>query len=84
MENTSKSTPIFIVRYLLNDKSLESKSLTGSLEPFFSPGLEIENEPNLFGLINSLLEDMVEMGSYIERVADNYPPYNVSTYLSKN
>lgn len=68
-----------MARYLLDDKSLES--MNKSLKPFFSPSLEIENEPNLFGLINLLLNDMVNMGSYIERIAENYPPYNVRLYL---
>lgn len=79
MKNLHKPTEIFMVRYLLDDKSLGR--MNKSLTPFFSPNLEIENEPNLFGLINLLLDDMINMGSYIERIAENYPPYNVILYL---
>lgn len=55
--------------YLLNDNG-----------PKFSPNLEIDNDPNVFGLVNSLLDDMVEMGSCMERIADNYPSYYVKVY----
>jgi len=43
--------------------------------------LEIDDEPNFYGLVTSLLEDMVEMGSYMERIADSYPPYNVKMFI---
>lgn len=79
MKNIHKSKAIFTVNYLLDDKSLEGAR--GSLKPFFSPNLEIENEPNLFGLIHLLLDDIVNMGSCIERISENYPPYNVRLYL---
>jgi len=46
--------------------------------PRFSPNLEINDEPNFIGMVTSLLEDLVEMGSYMERIADSYPPYNVN------
>lgn len=49
--------------------------------PGFSPDLEIDNEPNLLGLINSILNDIVEMGSSMERIADGCPPYNVINYF---
>jgi len=49
--------------------------------PRFSPHLEIDDEPNFLGLVTSLLEDMVEMGSYMERIADSYPPYNVKCLI---
>lgn len=78
MITTNNSSAIFMVLYLLNDKSLES--IHGSLEPTFLPNLDIENEPNLLSIINSLLDDMVEMGLCIERIDENYPPYNVRLY----
>jgi len=49
--------------------------------PRFSPNLEIDSDLNLFGLINSLLEDIVEMGLYMERIADGYPSYDVKLYI---
>jgi len=52
--------------YLLNDDG-----------PHFSPNFEIDKEPNFLGLVNSLLEDMVETGSCMERIADGCPPYYV-------
>lgn len=66
------SLAIFIVIYLLDTDNL----------PRFSPNLEIDDEPNFYGLVTSLLEDMVEMGSYMERIADSYPPYNVKMFIS--
>lgn len=48
--------------------------------PRFSPDLEIDSDVHLLGLINSLLEDMVEMGSQMKRIADGNPPYNVEFY----
>ncbi|XP_025202252.1 dynein beta chain, ciliary-like, partial [Melanaphis sacchari] len=61
------SSAIFLVVYFLDNNNL----------PRFSPNLEINDEPNFIGLVTSLLEDTVEMGSYMERIADNYPSYNV-------
>lgn len=58
--------PIFMVVFLL-----EKSGAT------FSPDLKTDNEPNFFGLVSSLLEDMIEIGSCMERIADEYPPYNV-------
>lgn len=49
--------------------------------PRFSPDLEIDNEPNMFGLINSILDDIVEMGSSMDRIADGCHPYNVIIYF---
>lgn len=46
--------------------------------PRFSPNLEMDVEPNFFGLISNLLEDTVEVGSFMERISDGYPPYNVN------
>jgi len=60
-----------MVVYLLDNDNL----------PRFSPNLEIDDEPNFYELITSLLEDMVEMGFYMERIADNYPPYNVKMLI---
>lgn len=60
---------MFLVVYFLDNDNF----------PRFSPNLEIEDEPNFLGLVTSLLEDMVEMGSYMERIADSYPSYNVKT-----
>lgn len=69
--NTSKeSMPLFIVVYLLNYDG-----------PCFSPNLEIDSVPNFYGLVNSLLEDMVETNSHMEKIADGYPPYNVRFHL---
>jgi len=65
------SLAIFIVVYLLDNNNF----------PRFSPNLEIDDEPNFFGLFTSLLEDMVEMGLYMERIADSYPPYNVKILI---
>jgi len=65
------SLAIFIVVYLLDTNNF----------PRFSPNLEIDDEPNFYGSVTSLLEDMVEMGSYMERVADSYPPYNVKMFI---
>jgi len=65
------SLAIFIVIYLLDNDNF----------PRFSPNLEIDHELNFYGLVTSLLEDMVEMGSYMERVADSYPPYNVKMLI---
>lgn len=49
--------------------------------PHFSPNLEIDYNPNFYGLIHSLLQDMVEMASCMDRIADGYPPYNVKFNL---
>jgi len=65
------SLAIFIVIYFLNNDNF----------PHFSPNLEIDDEPNFYGLVTSLLEDMVEMGLYMERIADSYPPYNVKMLI---
>lgn len=62
---------MFLVVYFLDNDNF----------PRFSPNLEIEDEPNFSGLVTSLLEDMVEMGSYMERIADSYPSYNVKTLI---
>jgi len=43
--------------------------------------MEIDDEPNLYGLVTSLLEDMVEMGLCMKRIADSYPPYNVKMFI---
>jgi len=61
---------LFVASYLLNDDG-----------PYFSPNFEIDNDSSFFGLMNSLLEDIVKMGLYMERIADNYPPYCVKFYL---
>lgn len=61
---------LFIIQYLLNNN-----------DPCFSPDLNTDNEQNFLELINSLLKDIVEMGSCMERIADDYPPYNVKLYL---
>lgn len=45
--------------------------------PYFSPNLNVNSEPNFTGLITDLLEDIIEMGSYLDRIDTNYPPYNV-------
>lgn len=66
-----------MVTFLLYDKLEETHGLPG---PRFFPNLETEIEPNFFGLIKSLLDDIVEMGSYMERIDKNYPPYNVNFY----
>jgi len=71
MTNPNGSLAIFIVVYLLDNDNL----------PRFSPNLEIDDEPNFHGLVTSLLEDIVEMGSYMERIADSYPPYNVKMFF---
>lgn len=65
-----ESTAIFNVSYLLSNDG-----------PHFSPNLEIDSEPNFFGLVSSLLEDMVEIGSHMKRIADGYPPYNVIFFI---
>ncbi|VVC32244.1 Hypothetical protein CINCED_3A002285 [Cinara cedri] len=70
-ENLKETTPIFVAVYLLKNNG-----------PRFSPDLEIDNKPNLLGLINSLLNDIIEMGSSMERIADGCPPYNV--YIRNN
>lgn len=61
---------LVMVEYILNDNG-----------PRFSPDLEIDSEVHLLGLINSLLEDMIEMGSRMKRIADGYPPYNVEFFF---
>lgn len=80
MKSENRSTPIFMVTFLLNDKLDETNALLG---PRFSPNLETEFEPHFFGLIKSLLDDIVEMGSYMERIDKNYPPYNVNRIVHK-
>lgn len=69
--NKKEAMPIFMVVYLLSNKG-----------PYFSPHLDYSNYPNLFELIKSLLEDMVEVSSCLERIAANYPPYNVTFVYS--
>lgn len=57
---------LFLVVYLLNKDG-----------PYFSPNLENDSEPHFYGLITSLLEDITEMGSCLERIDFNNQPYNV-------
>lgn len=59
-----------MVVYLLNNDG-----------PQFFPDLEIDNEPNLLGLINSILNDIIEMGSSMKRIANGLSAYNVVFYL---
>lgn len=80
MKNAKKASPIFMVTFFLYDKSEETQELPG---PRFSPNLETEFEPHFFGLIKSLLDDIVEMGSYMERIDKKYPPYNVKSFIHK-
>lgn len=65
--NNNQAMPIFMVVYVLSNKG-----------PYFSPHLEYNYNPNFSELINSLLKDMIEVSSCMERIAVNYPPYNVS------
>lgn len=65
--NNDEAMPIFMVVYLLSNKG-----------PHFSPYLEHNYDLSFFELINSLLKDMVEVNSCMERIAVNYPPYNVT------
>lgn len=67
-----------MVTFLLYDKSEDTHGPPG---PRFSPNLETEIEPHFFGLIKSLLDDIVDMGSYMERIDKNYPPYNVILFI---
>jgi len=66
VKDEKESMPIFMVVFLLDKKGAT-----------FSPDLKTDNEPNFFGLMSALLEDMIEIGSCVERIADEYPPYNV-------
>lgn len=77
MKNVKRAPPIFMITFFLYDKSEETYV---SPSPRFSPNLETENEPHFFGLIKSLLDDIVDMGLYMERIDKNYPPYNVNLY----
>jgi len=62
---------IFYVTYLLSSNG-----------PHFFPDLEINKDTNFFELVNSLLNDMIEMGSFMERISDECPSYSVRFYLS--
>ncbi|VVC42906.1 Dynein heavy chain, domain-1, partial [Cinara cedri] len=66
LKNVQECTAIFMAMYVLNEKG-----------PIFSPDFNINNSPNFYGIIDSLLEDIVEMGLHMKRIAEDYPPYNV-------
>lgn len=69
VRNEKGSLPIFMVLYFFDGNT-----------PSFLPGLKISSSPNLYGLISSMLEDIIAIASCMERVAENYPPYNVNLY----
>lgn len=69
VKDEKESMPIFMVVYLLNKGAA-----------IFSPDLQIDNKPNFVSLMSSLLEDMIEIGSCMERISEGYPPYNVKFY----
>lgn len=69
-KNEKTCITIFKAIYVLNENG-----------PIFSPDFDINNEPNFYGIINSLLEDMVEMGLYMKRIVDDYPSYNVCKFV---
>lgn len=64
--NVQQPRELFLIAYNLNNEG-----------PYFEPNLDVNSEPNFFGLIINLIEDIIEMGSYMERIDSNYPPYNV-------
>lgn len=66
MNHKKEDSALFMVTYILK-----------ILGPIFSPSLEIGDDPYLLELINSLIEDIVNLGSCMERIFDEYPPYNV-------
>lgn len=68
--NEKTCIPLFKAMYVLNENG-----------PIFLPNFDINNDPNFYGIINSLLEDMVEMGLYMKRIVDDYPSYNVCTFV---
>lgn len=69
VKNKKHNMPFFMVSYLLNNDG-----------PQFSPNLKKENDPNFFGLVNSLLESTAEIGSCMERIDDGRPSYYVKFY----
>lgn len=71
IKSVKGSTTLFMVLYLLTASG-----------PCFSPSLVINDDQNFFALLNSLLDDMVDMGSYMNRIANEYPPYHVIIILS--
>lgn len=66
------SMTLFMVLYILNDNG-----------PCFSPNLKMDNGPSLFELIHSLLKDIVDMGSCMDRIANGYSTYNVKNIYKK-
>ncbi|XP_050529246.1 dynein beta chain, ciliary-like [Daktulosphaira vitifoliae] len=61
------SHPMFMIIYILNSNG-----------PKFSPSLEVISDEILFlDKINLLLGDIVELGSFIERVSNDNTPYNI-------
>lgn len=66
MHNEKEPCALFMVVYVLN-----------SVGPTFSPSLAIGDDPNLLDLISALIENIVGLGSCVERIANDYPPYNV-------
>lgn len=63
---------IFYVTYFLSSSG-----------PHFFPDLEINKDTNFLELVNSLLNDMIEMGSFMERISEECLPYSVRFYSSK-
>lgn len=68
--NVKECVAIFMAMYVLNEN-----------DPTFLPDFNIDNDPNFYGIISTLLEDIVEMGVYMKRIAEDYPPYNVYKFV---